>query len=180
MRNRFFVATTLANDPHTEGLHNASKIAALGGVESYILPPSLDYTDFYNAIDKYKPHFIGLSYRQNEEVAIRELFKVVSYFATTGLIKETDDVKIQFAGLPKTIQILKDKLSELPLPVILCQASPNVLERVTETVDYFEIKHDREAIIQKVPSEYTLFSVQYNTSADGAAYNSARKSRAMP
>ena len=95
MRNRFFVATTLANDPHTEGLHNASKIAALGGVESYILPPSLDYTDFYNAIDKYKPHFIGLSYRQNEEVAIRELFKVVSYFATTGLIKETDDVKIQ-------------------------------------------------------------------------------------
>lgn len=169
MRNRFFVATTLANDPHTEGLHNASKIAALGGVESYILPPSLDYTDFYNAIDKYKPHFIGLSYRQNEEVAIRELFKVVSYFATTGLIKETDDVKIQFAGLPKTIKILKDKLSELPLPVILCQASPNVLERVTETVDYFEIKHDREAIIQKVYEELVPKGIEiFNQLADEA------------
>lgn len=169
MRNRFFVATTLANDPHTEGLHNASKIATLGGVESYILPPSLDYTDFYNAIDKYKPHFIGLSYRQNEEVAIRELFKVVSYFATTGLIKETDDVKIQFAGLPKTIQILKDKLGELPLPVILCQASPNVLERVTETVDYFEIKHDREAIIQKVYEELVPKGIEiFNQLADEA------------
>jgi hypothetical protein len=171
MRNRFFVATTLANDPHTEGLHNASKIAALGGVESYILPPSLDYTDFYEAIDKYKPHFIGLSYRQNEEVAIRELFKVVSYFANTGLIKDTDDVKIQFAGLPKTIQILKDKISELPLPVILCQASPNVLERVTETVDYFEIKHNRKAIIQKVYEELVPKGIEiFNQLADEAVH----------
>ncbi len=169
MRNRFFVATTLANDPHTEGLHNASKIAAMGGVESYILPPSLDYKPFYEAVDKYKPHFIGLSYRQNEEVAIRELFKVVGYFATTGLIKETDDVKIQFAGLPKTIQILKDKLNELPLPVVLCQASPRVLERVTETVDFFEIKHDREAIIQKVYEELVPKGVEiFNQLADEA------------
>ena len=89
MRNRLFVATTLANDPHTEGLHNASKIAAMGGVESIILPPSLDYEPFYEAIDKNKPHFIGLSYRQNEEVAVRELFKVVNYFASTGLVKAT-------------------------------------------------------------------------------------------
>lgn len=169
MRNRFFVATTLANDPHTEGLHNASKIAALGGVESYILPPSLDYTDFYNAIDKYKPHFIGLSYRQNEEVAVRELFKVVNYFYSTGLVKDTDDVKVQFAGLPKTIKILEDKIHELPLKVYLVKASPNVLERVTETVDYFEIKHDREAIIQKVYEELVPKGIEiFNQLADEA------------
>lgn len=168
-RNRFFVATTLANDPHTEGLHNASKIAALGGVKSYILPPSLDYTDFYNAIDKYKPHFIGLSYRQNEEVAVRELFKVVNYFYSTGLVKDTDDVKVQFAGLPKTIKILEDKIHELPLKVYLVKASPNVLERVTETVDYFEIKHDREAIIQKVYEELVPKGIEiFNQLADEA------------
>ena len=169
MSNRFFVATTLANDPHTEGLHNASKIAALGGVESYILPPSLDYNDFYNAIDKYKPHFIGLSYRQNEEVAVRELFKVVNYFYSTGLVKDTDDVKVQFAGLPKTIKILEDKIHELPLKVYLVKASPNVLERVTETVDYFEIKHDREAIIQKVYEELVPKGIEiFNQLADEA------------
>ena len=61
MRNRFFVATSLANDPHTEGMHNAGKIAALDNVGSFILPPSLDYTAFYDAIVKYQPQFIGLS-----------------------------------------------------------------------------------------------------------------------
>ena len=133
MRNRFFVATSLANDPHTEGMHNASKIAALDGIDSLILPPSLDYQAFYDAIDKYKPRYIGLSYRQNEEVAIHELFKILNYFRETGLVKSTDDVKIIFAGLPKTIQILEDKKSDFPMPVYLCKASPIILERVTET-----------------------------------------------
>ena len=170
--NRVFVATTLANDPHTEGLHNASKIAGMGGVESVILPPSLDYRPFYEAIAKYRPHFIGLSYRQNEVVAVRELFKVVNYFASTGLVKETDDVKIQFAGLPKTIRILEDRISELPLKVYLVKASPNVLERVTETVDYFEITHDREAIIRSVYEELVPKGIEvFNQLADEAVRN---------
>lgn len=153
MRNRFFVATSLANDPHTEGMHNASKIAAMGEVGSFILPPSLDYTAFYEAIDKHKPRFIGLSYRQNENVAIHELFKVVNYFFTSGLIKPEDDVKIQFAGLPKTIKMLEDKVGELPLKVILCKNSSKVLDRVTETVDFFEIVTNREQIIKQVYDE---------------------------
>ena len=153
MRNRFFVATSLANDPHTEGMHNASKIATLGEVGSLILPPSLDYTAFYEAIDKYKPRFIGLSYRQNENVAVHELFKVVNYFYTSGLIKPEDEVKIQFAGLPRTIKILEDKINELPLQVILCKNSPKVLKRVTETVDFFEIVNNREQIIKQVYDE---------------------------
>ncbi len=153
MRNRFFVATSLANDPHTEGMHNASKIAALGGVESLILPPSLDYVDFFEAIHKNQPMYIGLSYRQNENVAVEELSKVVNYLYSTGLVKKEDDVKIQFAGLPKTIRILESKISELPLKVILCKNSSKVLDRVTETVDFFDIKKDRDEIIRRVYEE---------------------------
>lgn len=153
MRNRFFVATSLANDPHTEGMHNASKIATLGKVGSLILPPSLDYTALYEAIDKYKPRFIGLSYRQNENVAVQELFKVVNYFYTSGLIKPDDDVKIQFAGLPNTIKLLKSKVNELPLQVILCENSTKILERITETVDFFEIDINREQIIKQIYDE---------------------------
>lgn len=172
MRNRFFVATSLANDPHTEGMHNASKIAALGEVGSFILPPSLDYTAFYDAIDKYKPRFIGLSYRQNENVAAAELFKVVNYFYTSGLIKPEDDVKIQFAGLPKTIRILEDKVRELPLKVILCKASPKVLERVTEIVDFFEIVNDREKIIKQVYEELVPKGIEiFDQLADEAVRN---------
>lgn len=153
MRNRFFVATSLANDPHTEGMHNASKIAAMDGIDSYILPPSLDYEAFYEAIDKYKPRFIGMSYRQNENVAVHELFKVVNYFASTGLVKKDDDVKLIFSGLPKTVRILNEKVRELPLPVYVYQDSPDVRTKITETVDFFEIKHNREAIIQEVYDE---------------------------
>lgn len=172
MKNNIFVATTLANDPHTEGLHNAGKIASLGGVQSVILPPSLDYVAFYDAINKYKPHFIGLSYRQNENVAVEELFKVINYFATTGLVKDTDDVKIQFAGLPKTIEILKDKIHELPLKVYLCEASPIVLDRITETVDYFEITQDREKIINSIYAELVPKGIEiFDQLADEAVRN---------
>lgn len=153
MRNRFFVATSLANDPHTEGMHNASKIATLGGVGTLIMPPSLDYASFYEAIHKNKPKYIGLSYRQNEDVAVNEFFKVVNYLYTSGLVKKEEDVKIQFAGLPKTINILENKISELPLKVILCKNSSKVLDRVTETVDFFDIKKDREEIIRRVYEE---------------------------
>lgn len=172
MQNKFFVATTLANDPHTEGLHNAAKIASLGGVQNIILPPSLDYVAFYDAINKYKPHFIGLSYRQNENVAVEELFKVINYFVTTGLVKDTDDVKIQFAGLPKTIEILKDKIHELPLKVYLCEASTIVLDRITETVDYFEITQDREKIINSIYEELVPKGIEiFDQLADEAVRN---------
>lgn len=172
MQNRFFVATSLANDPHTEGMHNASKIATLGEVGSYILPPSLDYTAFYDAIHKYKPRFIGLSYRQNDNVAVHELFKVVNHFYSSGLIKLEDDVKIQFAGLPKTIEILKDKIHELPLKVYLCEASPIVLDRITETVDYFEITQNREEIINSIYEELVPKGIEiFNQLADEAVRN---------
>lgn len=172
MQNRFFVATSLANDPHTEGMHNASKIATLGEVGSYILPPSLGYTAFYDAIHKYKPRFIGLSYRQNENVAVHELFKVVNYFYSSGLIKPEDDVKIQFAGLPKTIEILKDKIHELPLKVYLCEASPIVLDRITETVDYFEITQNREEIINSIYEELVPKGIEiFDQLADEAVRN---------
>lgn len=179
MRNRFFVATTLANDPHTEGLHNASKIASLGDVGNCILPPSLDYRDFYAAIDKYKPRYIGLSYRQNEEVAIRELQKVLNYFVSTGLVTEGDDVKISFAALPKTIKMLEDKQNELPLKVVLCKASPIVLERITETVDFFEITKNREGIIRLIHEELEPKGIEiFNQLADEAVRNDDYKSEA--
>lgn len=169
MRNRFFVATSLANDPHTEGMHNASKIAALGGIECFILPPSLSYEPFYEAIDKYKPRYIGLSYRQNEDVAVAEVFKVINFFVTSGLVTEKDDVKIIFSGLPKTIKVLEGKVSELPLKVILNQSSPDARARVTETVDYFEIVKDREKIIQQVYEELVPKGIElFNQLADEA------------
>lgn len=175
-----FIATSLANDPHTEGMHNASKIAELGGISSQILPPSLDYQNFYKEINKSKPKFIGLSYRQNENVAVDELFKVINYLHTTGLVKKEDGVKIIFAGLPKTIKILESKIHELPLEVFLCQNSANVLERITETVDFFEITDKREEIISLVYEELVPKGIEiFNQLADEAVRNDDYKNE-MP
>lgn len=175
--NRFYVATSLANDPHTEGMHNASKIAALGNVGSYILPPSPDYTAFYEAINRYKPKYIGLSYRQDEQVAVSELFKVVNTLYTTGLVSVDDDVKILFAGLPKTIAVLKGKVNELPLSVILCQSSTNVLDRVAETVDFFDIVQNRDAIIRQIYEELVPKGIEiFDQLADEAVSNEDYKS----
>lgn len=153
MNNRIFIATSLANDPHTEGMHNAAKIAAYDGIESVIMPPDLSYEGFYRTIAERKPKYIGLSYRQNEKVAVDELFKVINFFFNSGLVKPKDDVKIIFAGLPKTIEILKGKIHELPLRVYLCTAISNELQKVTDTVDFFDIKSNRTGIIRKVYEE---------------------------
>lgn len=172
MSNNIFIATSLANDPHTEGMHNASKIAGLGGIPSKVLPPSLDYRQFYEEINKKRPKFIGLSYRQNENVAVNEVFKVINYLYSTGLVKKDDGVKILFAGLPKTIKILEEKMHELPLDVILCQNSPNVLERITETVDFFEITNKREDIISSIYEELVPKGIEiFNQLADDAVRN---------
>lgn len=153
MRQNYFVATSLACDPHTEGMHNASKIASFGDIKSVIMPPSFDYNPFYKTIDELKPRFIGLSYRQDEHVAKEEVFKVVNYLFNTGLVTEKDDVKIIFSGLPKTIEFLESKMRELPLKVYLFKDSPIVKNRVTETVDFFEIKQNREDIINRICEE---------------------------
>ena len=86
MRQDYFVATSLACDPHTEGMHNASKIASFGGIKSVIMSPSFDYNPFYKTIDELRPKYIGLSYRQDEHVAKDEVFKVVNYLFNTGLV----------------------------------------------------------------------------------------------
>lgn len=148
-----FVASTLANDPHTEGLHNAAKIAALANIRSVLLKPSLDLEALCQAIKEYSPDYLGLSYRLSPQVGCRELEKTLYYFRNTGLIKSDTRIKIWFAGLPETISMLRDRLAVLPLSVLLCEPYPNALDRVKETVDLFDIGEGREIIIERLREE---------------------------
>lgn len=162
MRNNCFVASTLANDPHTEGLHNASKIAHYANISSVLLKPSSDMNLLCEQIKKHVPRYIGLSYRLTPEIGCRELERAINYFYSEGLIKKTDDVKICFAGLPATIRMLKDRINAFPLKVYLCEPYPDVLDRAKETIDFFDIQSDRERILELVreevcPKGITLF-----------------------
>lgn len=153
MTNRIFVASTLANDPHTEGLHNAGRIARMAGIKTVLLEPSENLDCICEAIKKHNPHYIGLSYRLTPSVACLELEKALNYFVNTGLITAVDDVKITFAGLPETIRILQERHEALPLNVFLCNPYPNIMDRVIETIDYFDIVENRDQIIGRLREE---------------------------
>ena len=153
MANNIFVASTLASDPHTEGLNNAGRIASMAGITTILLEPSNKLDALCEAIKKYSPRFIGLSYRLSPEVACVQLEIALNYFASTGLLKPSDDVKISFAGLPETIKMLHEKTNLLPFRISLCEPYPDVMDRAIETLDFFEIRQDRSAIIERIRNE---------------------------
>ena len=153
MKNRMFIATTLANDPHTEGMKNAGRIAELGGIRTLLLEPSLDYTAFFEKVKEYQPHYIGLSYRLTPRIGLQELERILNIFVNTGLITPESDVKISFAGLPETIELAKAKLPMLPLKVELSEEWPEMSQRIAETVNFFDIKENRDEIIKSLQEE---------------------------
>lgn len=152
-RRNLFIASPLGNDPHTEGIRNAMKIAEAAGIETMLIPPALDYEAFCDAIHLHKPRFVGLSYRQNPEVGVAELEKIISHFKDSGLINEKDGVKICFAGLPQTIRQLQDKVASLPLKVDLVMPREDAFQQAIDTVDFFEIKSDRDRIVRTLKEE---------------------------
>ena len=153
MRNNIFVASTLANDPHTEGMHQAAKIAKLAGIESVLLKPSVSLDGFCKAIKEYQPKYIGMSYRLSPEVACDELEKAIDYMYNEGVISKDDDVKICFSGLPQTIEMLRDKVGNFSLKVELCEQYPETFDRVKETVEFFDITKDRDKILAVLEEE---------------------------
>lgn len=177
MRNNCFVASTLANDPHTEGIHNASKIAKLAGVECVLLRPSSTLDALCDQIKEKTPRFIGLSYRLTPEIGCRELEKAIYTFYNEGLITENDDVKICFAGLPETIKMMRSKLNELPLPVILCEPYPDVLDRLKETIGFFEIKDKKDEIYEQLKEEVAPKGIElFDQLADEVIFQDKYKS----
>ena len=152
-RQNIFLASTLANDPHTEGIHNAGRIARMAGIRTILLEPSDNLDIICNAIKENMPRYIGLSYRLTPSVACDQFEKALNYFVNTGLITRDDDVKITLAGLPETIKILESRLDKLPLRVYLCSPSPNVMDRAIETIEFFDIIDNKEKIIEQVREE---------------------------
>ena len=151
--NQCFVASTLANDPHTEGLHNAGRIANLAGIRAVLLKPSLTLDALCQAIKDNQPGYLGLSYRLSPKIGCQELEKTLYYFRNSGLIKPEDRMKIWFAGLPETIEMLRAKLPQLPLPILLCEPYPNVIDRIKETVELFDIVEGRREILERLRGE---------------------------
>lgn len=159
-KQNIFVASTLANDPHTEGLHNAGRIARMAGIKTILLEPSENIDRLCEAIKENNPRYIGLSYRLTPSVACEQFEKALNYFVNTGLINKADDVKVILAGLPETIKMLRARQEKLPLKIYLCSPLPDVMDRAIETIEFFDIIKNRDEIIAQVREEFAPVGIK--------------------
>lgn len=137
MNNKLFIASSLGLDPHTEGMHQAGKVAALVGVESIVLPPSDNFDHLFRSIVDRNPSYIGLSYRLSPKTGVSLLEKVIHQMYHHGVVHADDEVKICFSGLPETIEMARAIVPSLPLKVRLIEELADPLERAIDTLSFF-------------------------------------------
>jgi hypothetical protein len=146
--NRLFLASTLGNDPHTEGPHIASKVAKLAGISSVLLEPSPGHALILEGIHAHDPLFLGFSYRLSPPIGVAEFKKVLFTLRNEGLLvgRNGEPRRIAFSGLPDTIAKLRAIAHELPCSVQLMEPHPNVMDRIDAMLDFFDVVKDRKSI----------------------------------
>ena len=151
-----FLGFTIGNDPHTEGLFKAANIAKMTGMETLVLPPGKTLNYIAHAIDEHNPRYIGLSYRLSPEIGVKELRTLLTRLKELGVLFKPsgEQRKIAFAGLPKTINILKETRQELPCNVFLVPQETCPLDRVSAVLDFIEVyDKKREPILNELRDE---------------------------
>lgn len=138
---RSCVLTTLANDPHTQGLYKASRIARKAGISVHIVPPGTPHREIMSLIHREDPDYLGLSYRLSPDVGIRELMRFLKVLDRSGLLHKPDGKarKVAFAGLPETMGAIEQVRSELPCEVFKMRQDNDLLQRAKRVVEFFDI-----------------------------------------
>ena len=154
---------TIGNDPHTEGLFKAANIAKLAGLDTLVLPPGETLKGIAQAINRHNPHYVGLSYRLSPEVGVRELISVLTRLKELGVLFKPngDQRKIAFAGLPKTVNILREIYPQLPCQVFLVPQETCLLARAASVLDFIEVYDKRrEFILDKLKEELFPYQIK--------------------
>ncbi|NLJ78447.1 MAG: cobalamin B12-binding domain-containing protein [Tissierellia bacterium] len=160
---KVFLGFTIGNDPHTEGLFKAANIAKLAGFNTVILEPGETLRDIARAINRHNPHHIGISYRLTPEIGVAELKSTLFGLMELGVVSRPNGEQrsIAFAGLPKTIEILRGIQSELPCKVFLVAQETCLLARVASVLDFLEIYGSRrEDILEEVEEELFPYQIE--------------------
>ncbi len=136
-----YLAFTVGNDPHTEGLFKSAHIGRLANIDCHVLAPGKTIDEIAEAIKHYEPDFIGISYRLTPEIGVKEFTYILHKLEELGLLtKENGERrKIALAGLPKTIEILEKKKNILPCEVFLIPPETDPLAKAISVLDYFEV-----------------------------------------
>jgi len=149
-----FIGLTLGQDPHTVGIHKASKIAKLAGIDYKILPPAMDDEMKIRTIMEENPKYIGLSYRLSTDKAIMELEKFLNKLGESGLLRDKDR-RISFAGLLPSLKAVKSIGLDTKFNLTLLGSDKDFKKKTIETINFFGIQSQeiQDSIIERVLRE---------------------------
>ena len=148
--------TTLANDPHTQGLYKASRIAQKAGIAVHSLPPGTASREIMDLIGRVDPDYIGLSYRLSPAVGVHELKRFIGVLSRNGLLRKASGRprKIGFAGLPETVRAVEQSRGNLPCEVFTMPQDDDLLQRAARVLRFFDVSGSHgKAILEELKSE---------------------------
>ncbi len=160
---KVYLAFTIGNDPHTEGLFKSSHIGRLADIDCHVLEPGKTIDELAEAIKFYEPSYIGISYRLTPEIGVKEITRTLYELKELGLLFRQDGEmrKIALAGLPKTIKMLEGMKDTLPCKVYLVPPETNPLIKAASSLDYFEVYDDRrEKILLQLKEELFPYRIK--------------------
>jgi methylmalonyl-CoA mutase cobalamin-binding subunit len=151
--NKRILIATLANDPHTQGLFNFTRIAREAGFDVLSLSPGSTAEEILENIRNYDPEFIGFSYRLSPEIGLEHMSHIIHRISENNLLIRSNGEKreIAFAGLPATVELVFGSLSDYHITGIKQSAEP--LDSVGIVLDYLGVYDERREKIIKSARE---------------------------
>jgi len=140
---------TLGNDPHTQGIFKARRIAREAGYDVCTLPPGTSEEDILRKIQEYDPTHIGLSYRLTPENGLNLYLSMLRRLASNSLLSRLNGERrsLAFAGLPETVEMVTGSDIGRRYDVRGIQQDRNPVISVERLLDYLEIYDTRRDVI---------------------------------
>ena len=101
---RTVVAGALGNCVHVAGVLNFLRLARSVGYETIFLGPATSVAEFANAIEKYRPELVAISYRLTPEVAKTLIGKLQRLLSERNLLGQ----RFVFGGTPPVARVAKE------------------------------------------------------------------------
>jgi hypothetical protein len=143
------VLTTLGDDPHVLGIFKFSRIARDAGCDVTVLSPGSSYDAIFSEIHEKDPTHIGISYRLSPEIGLREFIDFTHRLEEHGLLRKRDGDyrRLAFAGLPETVEAVREYAKTLPYDVSFFSQTEEPLYQVHRALDYLGVVESRRGPI---------------------------------
>ena len=157
MSTKSFVVVPLGNDPHTQGLFRVARVAGRAGITVHALAPGASLEALARQIQAHDPAYLGLSYRQDPAVALREFGRALAFLHEQGLLRRSgssEPRRVALAGLPETMRAVQQTPGLLPCPVTTISEQSDRSAGVRQLLRFLDIRPERiEEVIAGLADE---------------------------